>query len=43
MKKRYLSIAMVAVAALGLTACASDASGSSGGDTVDGKGQTLDV
>lgn len=43
MKKRYLSIAMVAVAALGLTACASDTSGSSGGDTVDGKGQTLDV
>lgn len=41
MKKRYLSIAMFAVASLGLAACSSGATGS--GDTVDGKGQTLSV
>ncbi len=43
MKKRYLSIAMVAVAALGLTACASDSTGGESAAPVDGKGQTLNV
>lgn len=41
MKKRYLSIAMFAVAALGLAACSSG--GSSNGDSADAQGQTLKV
>ncbi|MGO4690318.1 extracellular solute-binding protein [Glaciibacter sp. 2TAF33] len=41
MKKRYLSIAMFAVAALGLAACSSG--GTSAGDSADAKGQTLKV
>jgi N,N'-diacetylchitobiose transport system substrate-binding protein len=41
MKKRYLSIAVLAIAALGLTACSSGTSGDGG--TVDAKGQKLNV
>ncbi|GAA1448066.1 sugar ABC transporter substrate-binding protein [Leifsonia poae] len=41
MKKRYLSIAVLAIAALGLTACSSGTSGDGG--SVDAKGQKLTV
>ncbi|MGG7464327.1 MULTISPECIES: sugar ABC transporter substrate-binding protein [unclassified Plantibacter] len=41
MQKRTLPLAILATAALGLTACAGG--GTAGGDTVDGKGQTLNV
>src|SRR6478735_4824334 len=41
MKKRYLSVAAVTIAALALTACSSGGSGD--GDSVDAKGQKLSV